>query len=1102
MSSAARKQAPRPARPVGRYWKGKAPKGAPEAVSDDEDEDEEMPLVEEEGDVALSGEQEFLGAGEEDEDDEQPARAAPKAAKMSVTLRDVNISKDGKVIVAGKEEVGRTEFEEESSEEEEEGKPQGQDSESEEESSEEESESEEEKPKLHFRPVFVPKRGRITVDEVQAEDTEEILRKKEEEAEERRRQSHNMVADSIRRELAEKEKEAEEPDVDDTDGLEPAEEFDAWRLRELARIKRDKEVELERELEREEVERRRALPEEQRLKEDLERANKLRDEKPKGKQVFLQKYWHKGAFHQDEEILKRHDFTEATESTVDVSVLPEVMQVKNFGKRGRTKYTHLLDQDTTAKAGGFGAAALGKGGKSGEGSGCFLCGGPHLKRGIIKFSSCPLSLPHMHCARLDCPSNTGGAPGGRPGTGANAAPTGVRDEQKGSWRDRDDGYAPARRGGFDRDGPRADSREQRDGRGQRAYSPRRDDRERDRFGGRGRESRSRERSPRRDRARDDGDQHWRDRRRSRSRDGRYDRDEKRRRSMNAPAASRRRVVKVAVIGSGLAGLTAAYLLSNIQTRPDAKFPEDEDIQFEVHIFEKAESLGMDSHSVSLSLPGETEEWRVDVPMRSFQGGYYPQLIALYKRLGVSFRRADFSYSFSYLTSLPASDASISPKAPISSALSLKPTLIYDGASGRSGISIPTTLTAAYAALAPNSLERISARLTVIVTFAVSMLLLGYNFLRLQLLAAPLLRGKAARELTWAEWAEQATPRGLLARLLGLDEQWRAFVADVCAPLFSAVCTAAREDVDAHPAEEFLDFIWLTFLTHHYVVTNGVRDVVARLTTSLPPSQIHLGAATTSIIPDKSQPGLVSVVCSPSDAGSQAYHGFAHVIFATQANHAAPLVQGYAKALAESSIELERKTAASRADQLAACLSQFEYRQTIVINHTDSSFLPEDHRDRRDLNLVTVASASEPQNPPEKDSPGDANPLVVAPSYAMTTHMLPRPAAYAKSSVAIYQTTNPIVPPSAGSVLSVARLERALLTRAGKLSVDFLCAKEGVGALQGAARRESKDAAGMWVVGAYAYRGIPLLEGCVAGARDVVEKGLLACEGVSVGSAPW
>ena len=88
------------------------------------------------------------------------------------------------------------------------------------------------------------------------------------------------------------------PDVNDTDGLDPTAEFEAWRLRELGRIKRDKEEVIRREEEREEIERRRALPEEVRLKEDLERAQKTRDEKPKGQQKFLQKYWHKGAFHQ------------------------------------------------------------------------------------------------------------------------------------------------------------------------------------------------------------------------------------------------------------------------------------------------------------------------------------------------------------------------------------------------------------------------------------------------------------------------------------------------------------------------------------------------------------------------------------------------------------------------------------------------------------------------------------------------------------------------------------------------------------------------------------------------------------------------------------
>ena len=87
-------------------------------------------------------------------------------------------------------------------------------------------------------------------------------------------------------------------------------------------------------------------------------------------------------------------------------------------------------------------------------------------------------------------------------------------------------------------------------------------------------------------------------------------------------------MKVAIVGSGIGGLSAAWALSQ---------------QHDVTLFEKSPHLGMDAHSLDIDL-GESQA-RVDVPLRVFFDGFYPNLTALYNELGIEFSPINYSASF-------------------------------------------------------------------------------------------------------------------------------------------------------------------------------------------------------------------------------------------------------------------------------------------------------------------------------------------------------------------------------------------------------------------------------------------------------------------------
>ena len=85
---------------------------------------------------------------------------------------------------------------------------------------------------------------------------------------------------------------------------------------------------------------------------------------------------------------------------------------------------------------------------------------------------------------------------------------------------------------------------------------------------------------------------------------------------------------LAVIGSGIAGLSAAWLLKD---------------KYQVTLFERHATPGMGAYAVDVG--DDTHKVEIDIPLRVITAGYYHELFKLYQTLGIEIERTDHAGAF-------------------------------------------------------------------------------------------------------------------------------------------------------------------------------------------------------------------------------------------------------------------------------------------------------------------------------------------------------------------------------------------------------------------------------------------------------------------------
>lgn len=285
--------------------------------------------------------------------------------------------------------------------------------------------------------------------------------------------------------------------------------------------------------------------------------------------------------------------------------------------------------------------------------------------------------------------------------------------------------------------------------------------------------------------------------------------------------------RVAVIGTGLAGLTTAYLLQT-----------DDKERYAVALFEKAGSLSFDSASISVKNDKTGDSERIDLPMRALAGGYYANLLRMYHHLDIPLHPIRFLFVFARAFS--TTDA---PKDTNQDAIDESAHGTYFVHASNLHQMLPPW---------PGTRGALSHLAEILY------LIICYFWFTVACFFIPPLASSASSNNT--KFSES------LAEYLARIRIPRRYVSHYLLPLMSSVSTCSHQEMLAFPASDIVNYKKRSHWQQHYTVCGGVKQVQLRLTKEV--KDIRLNTRVVKVIPEANQSGVTIRWQSTTDESAQ------------------------------------------------------------------------------------------------------------------------------------------------------------------------------------------------------------------------------------------